>query len=214
MFTVEVKFPTPVRHVETRGNKLPVDLAKLSPDTIAKLVDYGLQQKCADAASAAMTVAGEAHFGKARAEVATGDWNAWRVTPRAEEEIAEAARIMALKAIDALERGDWQVRVGTGTSTPTNPATKLAHDTAKAVLLAGFKRATGKVKLADIAKARASLAEFFVEKGDKTQWNEERVAEWIAAQAEAGKRDYMAEAEAALAGAQDAVGALADLGLE
>jgi len=205
MFAIKFEMPKSTCRVTSRERSLDVDLAKLSPAMLANLFSYGISQKIGDAASAAAQAAGELHFGSAKAEVNKADWAAWAETDRAKEQIADQALLMMQKAVDALYRGDWQIRIANGTSQPTDPVQKLAHDMAKAVLLATFKNATKKVKLADIAAAHEKIGEFFVTKGEgdkaKVTWNEARVADWIAKQADEGKRDYRAEAAEAIDGA-------------
>lgn len=74
----------------------------------------------------------------------------------------------------------------------------LALKMAKQDLTLIFKKVTGKNKAADFIE-HEKVKPFFKAKGDNMVWNEQVVSDWIAKQAEAGKRDYIAEAKASLA---------------
>lgn len=74
----------------------------------------------------------------------------------------------------------------------------LAVKTAKQDLTIIFKKVTGLGKATDFA-AHEKIAPFFKAKGDGVEWVTESVTKWIAKQKEAGKRDYMGEAQASLA---------------
>jgi hypothetical protein len=202
---IEFTLPQASLKIASRGQEVRLDMARLSPAMWQNLFAYGVSQKIGDAASAASTIAGEDHFGKARADVPKADWTAWMTSPAGEKAVGDQTLAMMLKACDALYRDEWNMRVGTGTSRAAqDPATKMAHDLAKAVLLPKFKAATGKAKIADI-RQHAKIAPFFT---DKDRWDEDTVAAWIVAQAKAGKADYRAQAEEMLASVADAASEL------
>lgn len=86
--------------------------------------------------------------------------------------------------------------------TESDPVLGLAVRNAKQDLVAVFKRVSGKVKLEDMA-AHEKIAPYFEDKGGKLVWNDEAVIGWVGKQKEAGKRDYMAEAESTLNNAEE-----------
>ena len=92
-------------------------------------------------------------------------------------------------------------------------AEKLAFDAARADLTAIFKARTKLVKLADMAAADEAVGKFLTIGDDgKASWRNDAVMAWVAKQAEAGKRDYLAEARALIAAQEaDGEGDLLDL---
>lgn len=75
----------------------------------------------------------------------------------------------------------------------------LAIRNAKADLTVRFKRLTGEGKIANMVAADKRVAKYFEEKGDNVVWKDDAVQTWIDKQKESGTRDYLAEAQAALA---------------
>lgn len=87
---------------------------------------------------------------------------------------------------------------------------QLAIKMAKTDLTVLFKKITGAGKIADMV-AHEKVEPFFKAKGESHVWNDETVMKWVGKQAEAGKRDYMAEAKATLEGDNAEVEAELDL---
>ena len=75
----------------SRGVAVEVPIGKLSADIVAELVQHGLQQKVADAASAAKSLADESG-----------------------EPVEEVTRNLMQKAVDSLVAGEWTRRTGGG----------------------------------------------------------------------------------------------------
>lgn len=75
----------------------------------------------------------------------------------------------------------------------------LAVKDAKADLTIMFKRLTETVKIADMVTKDARVAAYFEEKGDSFVWNDDKVQEWIGKEKEAGRKDYLADAQVTLA---------------
>lgn len=84
----------------------------------------------------------------------------------------------------------------------SDPVTSLAVKTAKQDLLAIFKKLTSCAKIEDMAK-HEKIAPYFAEVGGKLAWADDKVLAYIGKQKESGKRDYMADAQTALNGADD-----------
>lgn len=122
---METKINLPATHeVSSRGKTVTVDLAKLSPDMIAKLALHGLTQKVADAAAGAKKAAGE---DADDATIADTGWNLMDAVAK------------------RLEAGDWGAERGGGATadpldkwrlavmrdimkTPKGAALKAKHD--------------------------------------------------------------------------------------
>ena len=101
---------------------------------------------------------------------------------------AMAAEFNAGKAMPEPTR-----RAGGASLTNTQSmAVKLAKDT----LMIAFKSLTDCAKIADMCDKDERVAAYFDLSGDRPTWRDDVVLEWIGKQREAGKRDYIAEAEA------------------
>jgi hypothetical protein len=118
------------------------------------------------------------------------------------------------KAVDALLAGQWQVRVaGDGTSTRWTEEQALALDIAKGALAAIFAKVLApgqKPTAANFIALSPKVAAYFKANEKRPTWNDVAVMDWIKRQAEAGKRDIMAEAREELAKRQAAAQAMAD----
>jgi len=89
--------------ITSRGATVTVDPTKFTADIIAKLQEYGIRQKIADAASSAAKVVKEAN---PSLEGETLD-----------KAVTEQTQAMMDKALDALLKGEWSSRVaGEGVS--------------------------------------------------------------------------------------------------
>lgn len=83
---------------------------------------------------------------------------------------------------------------------PKDPIAALAFKTAKTLLLDIFKTRTERSKIADIVDfGDEAINAYFRDTDNGPVWNEESIYAFIEKQKEAGKRDFMKEAEAALA---------------
>ena len=80
---------------------------------------------------------------------------------------------------------------------PKDPVLDLARKTAKQILVAAFRKATGKVKLQDMYDHEA-VKPFFRETESTIAWDDAKVDDWMKRMRDAGKRDFMAEAKEAL----------------
>lgn len=180
--------------VASRGMECRVDMSKLSADIVAKLVIHGLVQKVADNAASAGTLAGESHFGKAKKDVAKGDWTAWAESDRGKKAAGDIALAAMESARDTLYAGEWSIR-GEGTTVKAfvDPVEQLAWVTVKNDLFARIKKVTGLAKFKDLA-AHEKSGKFFAVKGDVVAWNDAAVKEW----AEPKWAEYIARAKESL----------------
>ena len=78
----------------------------------------------------------------------------------------------------------------------------LAVKMAKQDLTLVFKKITGAGRIADMVEHEKVKA-FFNVSESAVVWNDDAVLKWIAKQAEANKRDYLAEAKTSLAAMED-----------
>lgn len=197
MFDVQVqKTFTVVRN----GAELQIDCTRFPAEIINAIFGHGVTAKIGDAAAGAATQVGESHFGKPRREVPKADWDAWADSRRGREAIAKQAEAAMEAVYEALANGDWTVRGGGAGAArqPADPILAHALKTAKTDLLAVFKKRTGARKIADMLNADdGAVAKYFTADG---VWLDAEVVAFIDRQAEAGKRDYRTEAEAALSG--------------
>lgn len=92
MTKFEIEMPA-THDVASRGKVVTVDIAKLSPDIVAKLVLHGLTQKVADAAAGAKKAAGD---------------------DADDDKIADTAWNLMDAVAKRLESGDWGVERGAG----------------------------------------------------------------------------------------------------
>jgi len=83
-----------------------------------------------------------------------------------------------------------------------DPTMTLALTNAKTDLKAMWKAKLGITKIAQFA-ANDSTSKYFKEVGNSMVWNEYAIESFIEAQAEAGKKDYLADAEAILSATDD-----------
>ena len=109
------------------------------------------------------------------------------------------------KLIADMESGEpAPVRVQGSGRSPADPVEALARKNAKADLTGMFRAVTGATKAVDFA-THEKVAPFFTmverESGVAAVWNEETVTAWIAKQFNAKKRNYLADAEAVISGA-------------
>lgn len=179
------------------GATVTLQYGKLDGEIIRALLEHGIAAKVGDAAASATAVAGESHFGKPKKDVAKGDWDAWKETKGAQESIAAIAQSAMESVLDTLYANKWtQGRSGIRTARLDDVST-IAVKSAKADLLIMFKRVTQRAKLVDMA-AHEKVAPFFQAAGDGVAWDDTIVLAWIGKQADAGKRDYMAEAKASM----------------
>ncbi|MBM61915.1 MAG: hypothetical protein CL484_03065 [Acidobacteria bacterium] len=184
--------------VNRGGAVVSLNMQKVGPDMIAQLLEHGIAAKVGDAAASASAIAGESHFGKAKKDVNKADWKAWQDSNAGQKAIAEIAQQAMEGVCEALYEGSWSQRGGGGAGRVRLPEDKaLALKNAKADLLVAFKRITGKGKIADMVE-HEKVAPYFNQTADAVTWNDEAAIAWMEKQAEAGKRDYLAEAQAAL----------------
>src|SRR5690606_24916362 len=86
---VKIELPETIA-ITSRGVEVSLDLSKLSPDIVARLVIHGATQKVADAASGAAKLVSD------------------------EVTIEQATESLMTKARDALVAGEWSQRSGGG----------------------------------------------------------------------------------------------------
>ncbi len=183
--------------VTRNGATVEFDPSKVSKELLGAIFAHGLAAKVGDAAASATAIAGESKFGKPKKEVNASDWKAWVDSPAGEKAIGEIAQEAMAGVLDALYEGNWTQRGGGVSRARLPDDMALAVRNAKADLLVMFKRLTGKGKIADMVDHK-KIAPYFNTAGDNVVWLDESVQAWIEKQAEAGKRDYVAEAKAAL----------------
>lgn len=118
-FSIEM----PDTHTATKGPRdksweavsVTVDVAKLSPEIIARLAVHGLQQKLADAASQSKTAdEAVAAMNKAADALLAGDW-ASRVAGSGVDEFTRMARLVVRRAIKAklgAASPEWKAFIG------------------------------------------------------------------------------------------------------
>lgn len=183
--------------VNRGGASVSLNMQKLGPDMVFALLQHGIAAKVGDAAASATAIAGESHFGKPKKEVAKADWKAWQDSAKGQAAVAEIAEEAMKGVCEALYEGNWTQRGGGAGRVRLPEDQALALRNAKADLLIAFKRITGKGKIADMVD-HETVAPYFSTAGDTVVWNDEAALAWVHKQAEAGKRDYIAEAEASL----------------
>ena len=185
--------------IGSRGAIAKLDLSKLSPAIAEQLFIYGVTQKISDAASTAGTDAAKLALGE---EATKPQRDAYLETDAGKRAAMERAATMMQKAIDTLYSGEWSMREGTGQRMLWTDAQALAIETAKGDLLALFKAACAarKIKgtMENFVTLGESVAKYFETKAKKLVWADKAVMDYITKQAEASKRDYIAEAQATL----------------
>jgi len=101
--------------------------------------------------------------------------------------------------LNEIHKGEPMPEVVRQSRPTTNPIEALATKNAKAALGAMFERAGFGKRHADWMN-HEKAAQFFREANGAIAWDESKVAAWMGKQAEAGKRNFLAEAEATLEG--------------
>jgi hypothetical protein len=214
MFKLEV--PATNINVESRGIIVPVDLGKIPHDVLRQVIAHGIKQKVADAASG---VVGQLWLEVKGKDAPKPSRDQLRDFAEGHEKAVADATLAAMqKATDALLTGQWQVRVaGNGTSSKWTDEQALALDIAKQALKAVFFSALSKAKpsakptTAEFVLLSPKVAAFFKANESRPTWDDKPVMAWIVAQAEAGKRDIMAEAREELARREAAMAETPDL---
>lgn len=185
--------------VGSRNALVKLELGKLSPQILEQLFIYGCIQKISDSASTAGTDAAKLALGE---ECTAQQRKDWLDTPIGKAKAQERAQGMMEKAIAALVAGEWSMREGSGVSLRFTDAEELALSEAKGDLTARFKQACEVKRLKPVMASYpllgAAVEKFFTEKAKKLCWADAEVMRFITAQKEAGKRDYLAEAQAKL----------------
>jgi len=155
------------------GDGWTVNGKAITATTVEFLVNYGVRQYLADGYAAATN-------------------------------LSEAQGLFA-KRCDKLLDGTVGVRETRVGSLPDNPAASLALKNAKAVLMARFEATVPGAKTMAAYAKHPKIAPYFKITGDKATWIDAKVEAWMAEQAKKfadgvpNARDFMAEAEAALA---------------
>ena len=202
MFKLEV--PASSINVESRDVIVAVDVAKIPHDVLRQVIAHGIKQKVADAASG---VVGQLWVEVKGKDAPKPSRDQLRDFAADHEKAVKDATIAAMqKAADALLAGQWVVRVaGDGTSSKWTDEQALALDIARGVLKTMFTGALAKAKpgtkptAAEFVALSPKVAAFFKANESRPTWDDKAVMAWIAKQAEAGTRDYMAEAREELA---------------
>lgn len=202
--------------VESRDVIVPIDLAKIPHDVLRQVIAHGIKQKVADAASGVVGVL----WSEAKPEgTPKPSRDQLRDFAAANDKAVKDATLAAMqKACDALLLGQWVVRVaGEGTSSKWTDEQTLALDIARGVLKTMFTGALAKAKpsakptAAEFVALSPKVAAFFKANESRPTWDDKAVMAWIGKQAEAGTRDYMAEAREELARRAAATPDLADM---
>lgn len=185
--------------VGSRNALVKLELDKLSPQILEQLFIYGCLQKISDSASTAGTDAAKTALGE---DCTAQQRKDWLETQIGKAKAQERAQGMMEKAIASLVAGEWSMREGSGTVMRFTDAEELALADAKSDLTARFKQACElqkmRPKMENYILLGEPVAKFFHEKAKKLCWNDAAVMAWVQAQAESGKRDYLAEAQAKL----------------
>lgn len=212
MESFKLEVPATELMVESRDVAVTVPVAQIPHDVLRQVLWHGIKQKVADAASGAAGLVYASVKGKdapkpSRDQLA--DFVAANLKAVQDQTLASMQ-----KAVDALLAGQWQVRVaGDGTSTRWTEEQALALDIAKGALAAIFAKALApgqKPTAANFIALSPKVAAYFKANEKRPTWNDVAVMDWIKRQAEAGKRDIMAEAREELAKRQAAAQAMAD----
>lgn len=117
MNTFNITLPTSF-DVASRGMSVTVDLSKLSPEIVAKLVLHGLTQKVADAAAGAGKVAGDGADA---------------------EKVALTGKALMQKVVDNLVAGNWGIERGQNAAEPA--INRFIRDVVRAALSDASRKA-------------------------------------------------------------------------
>jgi hypothetical protein len=214
MFKLDV--PATTINVESRDVIVPIDLGAIPHDVLRQVIAHGIKQKVADAASG---VVGQLWLEVKGKDAPKPSRDQLRDFAEGHIKAVKDATLAAMqKACDALLAGQWQVRVaGDGTSSKWTDEQALALDIAKQALKAVFVAALSKAKpgakatAAEFVALSPKVAAFFKANESRPTWDDKPVMAWVTAQAEAGKRDIMAEAREELARREAAMADTPDL---
>ena len=190
--------------VESRDVSLTVNIGDLPHDILRQIIPHGVKQKLADAAASvpfACYMAAKPEGTPKPSRDQLSDWVA------ANKATVDAGILAAMqKAWDAMVAGQWQVRQASGgTSTKWTEEQSLALDIARGALQAIFTAALAKASPGTKPTAAAfvalspKVAAFFKANEKRPTWDDKAVMAYIGKQAEAGARDFMAEAREELA---------------
>lgn len=113
---------------------------------------------------------------------------------------------LAREMVKEINAGEEFVGRSRGGSSTMTPEAKMALSLAKDELKRRFKALTGMARIADMCAANEKVAEYF----DDTTWKDAKVLEWVAAQKESGKADYIKLAQEQIA-AQKALAESVDI---
>lgn len=211
-FTLNV--PALVLNVESRDVIVPIDLGKIPHHVLNQVLAHGIKQKVADAASGVAMAAWLDVKGKDAPKPSRDQLKDFSESNMARIKTDTLAAMQ--KAADALIAGQWMVREAGGTSTKMTDEQSLAVDIAKDALKARFIAALAKAApnvkptAAAFVALSPKVAAFFKANDSRPTWDDKPVIAWIAAQAESGARDFMAEAREELARREAASAVLPD----
>ena len=204
---ITINFPTTAFDVESRGVSVQVDPAKIPVPLFATVIQHGIKQKISDAAANAARMAwkdikGDAAKDPNRAELA--DF----VAGVGKEKVEFHTLALLEKALAGLYAGDWVTRQAGGTLTKKDESVALAHELARADLTALFNAVCAKAGASATIKEAIRIGgervgAFFEHTvtptgRDSYKWVDAKLADYIAKNRGAGKRDYLADAVAEL----------------
>lgn len=215
MENFEVTFTAMPLVIESRGVSYETNLDAYPHDIIRQLLPHAIKQKLADAVSGTPTacyMSSKPDGSPKPSRDQLADWVA------ANQKTVDDAILAGMqKADDAMRAGKWQVREASGgTVSRWTDEQSLALDLARSTLATRFAKALPKGTKATatnfVALGIEKVSQFFKVDGKRPTWDDKAVMGFIAKQAEAKTRDYMAEAREELArrGEADDV----DLGLD
>lgn len=205
--------------VTSRDVNVTVDVAAIPHDVLRQVMWHGIKQKVADAASAAASLVYFDVKGKNAPKPSRDQLSAFAEVH--DKAIKEQTLALMQKAVDALLAGKWAVREASGgTTSRWTEEQQLALELARGVLQEVFVKALAKAMPGTKPTATAfvalspKVAAFFKQNEKRPTWDDAAVMAWIGKQAEAGTRDYMAEARAELARREAANAGLANADLD
>lgn len=209
MKTITLELPVYEMKIESRDVTITVDIGELPHDILRQIIPHGIKQKISDAAA---SVPFTCYMASKPAGTPKPSRDQLSDFVASHKDTVDAGILAAMqKAWDAMKAGQWQVRAaGGGTTSKWTEEQALALDIAKDALRVLFTSKLAKVdpKAKPTAAAFVTMspkvAAFFKTNDKRPTWEDKAVMAWVAKQAEAGTRDYMAEARAELARREEA----------
>jgi hypothetical protein len=204
MQTINLELPALELVVTSRDVELKVNVGELPHDILRQIIPHGIKQKLADSAASVPFTCYMASKPDGTPKPSRDQLTAYVENNQATVNAGILAAMQ--KAWDAMKAGQWQVRVASGgTVSKWTEEQSLALDIAKGALQAIFVATLAKAAPSTKPSAAAfvaldpKVAAFFKANDKRPTWEDKAVMAWIAKQADAKKRDFMAEARKELA---------------